>query len=165
MEYEYLLKKIADDYFSDQKKKYQKQELAGVPKEITPEEAEAIILKEYGFKEYPEPLPKEELVRRYAVLKCPQVLEYEGSEDDMRLSPEEVADYQERLRWTHSLSVSQVDLLCDAGYYNDTIRGYLILAAENAGYDRDQIKKLLNGLRLAFSDYDRAAAETYYRKW
>lgn len=35
---------------------------------------------------------------------------------------------------------------CDAGYYNDTIRSYLILAMKEAGFDNTNIQKTLSGL-------------------
>ena len=70
--------------------------------------------------------------------------------------------YNELLEWARSLTKNQIEFLCNGGWYNDTIKGYLIAAADNAGMDREQIHKLLNGLEWAFSEKTmRDAAETY----
>lgn len=49
-------------------------------------------------------------------------------------------------RKAQSLTEEERFYLCDAGYYNDTIRGYLILAMKEAGFNRADIQKALSGL-------------------
>lgn len=70
--------------------------------------------------------------------------------------------HNELLKWARSLTKDQIEFLCNGGWYNDTIKGYLIEAANNAGMDREQIHKLLDGLNWAFSDKTmQDAAEIY----
>ena len=68
-------------------------------------------------------------------------------------------EHEELMNWANSLSDKQLDFLCDGGWYNNTIRGYLISAAQNAEFSNEQIKELLNGLRLAFSLKNKEDAE------
>ena len=70
--------------------------------------------------------------------------------------------YSELTAWAESLTEEQVNFLCDNCYYNDTIKGYLIEAGRNAGLDREAIKELLNGLRLALSEKNKADADRVY---
>ena len=42
--------------------------------------------------------------------------------------------------------------LCDMGFHNDTIRGYLILAMKNVGFSKDEIERALQGLKSALDD-------------
>lgn len=72
---------------------------------------------------------------------------------------------QELLKWAHSLNEDQIDYLCNGGWYNDTMKGYVVAAGENAGFDREQIQALLNGLRLALSDLDKEDAERKYKEF
>lgn len=58
-----------------------------------------------------------------------------------------------------SLSKEERMHLCDMGFYNQTIRGYLILAMQNAGFPKEEIKRALYGLKLAFDDTSAAEAE------
>ena len=64
-----------------------------------------------------------------------------------------------------SLTKEEINFLCDAGFYNDAIKGYLITAAKNAGLDREQIKKLLDGLYWAFDEKDKVDAEEIYKNF
>ena len=71
-------------------------------------------------------------------------------------------EYAENLAWAQSLTESQIDFLCDGGWYNNTIEGYLILAAQNADFTVEQIKKLKKGLKSALdwnskTDADKAS--------
>lgn len=52
--------------------------------------------------------------------------------------------------------------ILDDGTANEIIYGYLIIAAENAGMDQEQIRQLRNGLRLALSEKTAKEAERYY---
>ncbi len=75
---------------------------------------------------------------------------------------EAVRKHDELLKWALSLTEEQINYLCDGGWYNNAIRGYLIAAAKEAGQTREQINDLLSGLRWAMSEKDKAAAEKVY---
>ena len=67
--------------------------------------------------------------------------------------------YGKMLAWAHTLSQEQMDFLCNCGWYNNTIRGYLIAAAREAEFSDEQIRQLLSGLRWAFSEKTKADAD------
>ena len=52
--------------------------------------------------------------------------------------------------------------ICDMGFYNDVIRGYLIKAMENADFEDKEISRALRGLHHAFDDMDATRAEKLY---
>ena len=52
--------------------------------------------------------------------------------------------------------------ICDMGFYNDVIRGYLIKAMENAKFENKEISRALRGLHHAFDDMDATRAEKLY---
>ena len=54
--------------------------------------------------------------------------------------------------------------ICDMGFYNDVIRGYLIKAMENTGFEKKDISRALRGLHHAFDDMDAERAEQHYLK-
>ena len=54
--------------------------------------------------------------------------------------------------------------ICDMGFYNDVIRGYLIKAMENTGFEKKEISRALRGLHHAFDDMDATRAEQHYLK-
>lgn len=68
------------------------------------------------------------------------------------------------LAWAQSLTPDQIRYLCDGGWYNNTIKGYLIVAARNADFTEEQIDQLLCGLNWAFSEKNKAEAEQIYMK-
>ena len=68
----------------------------------------------------------------------------------------------ELIKWAHTLSKEQIAYLFNGGWYNDTIKGYLIASARNAELDEETIDRLLYGLNTAFSEYDKATAEKIY---
>lgn len=76
-----------------------------------------------------------------------------------------VREKAELYRWANSLTQSQIDYLCNGGWYNCTIKGYLISAAQEAGFTDEQISELLDGLRWAFSLKDKSDADKVYREW
>lgn len=79
------------------------------------------------------------------------------------LTSEQIAREEAELyNWANSLTQSQIDYLCNGGWYNNTIKGYLISAAQEAGFTNEQISELLNGLRFAFSLKDKADADRIY---
>lgn len=67
-----------------------------------------------------------------------------------------------------NLTDEQRLLLCDLGYYNEVMRGYVIRALEKVGYDDNTIDRALDYLEVALDDYTAAEArDTYqqHRKW
>lgn len=69
------------------------------------------------------------------------------------------AKEKELFEWAQSLTQEQIDYLCNGGWYNNTIRGYLIAAARNADFTDEEIKNLLGGLRFALSEKNKNEAE------
>ena len=76
-----------------------------------------------------------------------------------------ITEHKAKMKWAQSLTKEEINFLCDAGFYNDAIKGYLITAAKNAGLDREQIKKLLDGLYWAFDEKDKVDAEEIYKNF
>lgn len=62
---------------------------------------------------------------------------------------------------------SLADVMADSVeiWNNDACRGYLILAMEKAGIERETIKEVLKKESIAFDDYTIEEAEKYYIKW
>ena len=75
------------------------------------------------------------------------------------------ANHKEMIKWADSLTQDQIDYLCNGGWYNNTMKGYLIAAAQEAGLSKQQIRDLLNGLRMALSEKDKSDAEKLYLDW
>ena len=76
-----------------------------------------------------------------------------------------ITEHKAKMKWGQSLNKEEINVLCDAGFYNDAIKGYLITAAKNAGLDREQTKKLLDGLYWAFDEKDKVDAEEIYKNF
>ena len=55
--------------------------------------------------------------------------------------------------------------ICDMGFYNDTIKGYLIAAMRNADFKNDEINRALKGLNTAFDDNTADEAAAVYKKF
>lgn len=68
-------------------------------------------------------------------------------------------EFKELLKWSRTLDSKQIDFLCDSGFYNNAMRGYLIATAKNAGFTKEQTEELLSGLNNALSDLNKADAE------
>ena len=51
--------------------------------------------------------------------------------------------------------------ICDMGFYNDAIRGYLIRAMKEADFQEGEIERALSGLRLALDCMTAAEAEKF----
>lgn len=90
----------------------------------------------------------------------------EGEEVDKLPSDEEIraaAEKQIKLtKWAQSVSQEQLQFLLDGGWYNSAIKGYLLLAAEEASFTNDQKNALLGGIMKALSNYNKAEAENEY---
>lgn len=69
------------------------------------------------------------------------------------------AHQHELYKWAFSLTQEQIDFICNGGWYNNAIKGYLIAAAKVADFTNEQTRALLDGLRWALSEKDKAEAE------
>jgi adenylate cyclase len=90
------------------------------------------------------------------------MLSEEPSQEELEVAQKKFA---ELMHWAQSLTAEQIAFLCDGGWYNNTIRGYAVIAAENAGFTSEQIRKLLDGFHSAFDDNDKVQAEQVYRNF
>lgn len=52
--------------------------------------------------------------------------------------------------------------LCDMGYYNDVMKGYLIVGMRNAGFSESDIGKAVRGMRAAHDEKTAEEAERVY---
>ena len=52
--------------------------------------------------------------------------------------------------------------LCDMGYYNDVMKGYMIVAMKNAGFSTSEIRKAILGMRAAMDEKTAEEAERVY---
>lgn len=84
------------------------------------------------------------------------------SEEEMKAAREEILAMQRKIS---GLTEADRMYICDAGYYNDVIKGYLIAAMKNAEFCREDIEKALNGLRWAFDEKTAADASKIYDKF
>lgn len=55
--------------------------------------------------------------------------------------------------------------LCDMGYYNDVIRGYLIAAMQDADFSRKDINSVLGALRGVFDTTSAEEADAIWQKY
>ena len=91
--------------------------------------------------------------------------------DPTVLSPEEEMAIERSLvsqkevslsKWAQSLKQEQLQYLLDNGMYNSAIKGYVMLAAEEASFSVEQINALLGGIMKALKNYDKAEAENKF---
>ncbi len=91
--------------------------------------------------------------------------------DTTVLSPEEEMAIERSLvsqkevslsKWAQSLKQEQLQYLLDNGMYNSAIKGYVMLAAEEASFSKEQINALLGGIMKALKNYDKAEAENKF---
>ena len=83
------------------------------------------------------------------------------TEEEIRAAREKVRRMDEK---AYALLDEERKHMCDMGFYNDVIRGYLIKAMENGGFEEKEISRALRGLHHAFDDMDAARAEQHYLK-
>lgn len=74
-------------------------------------------------------------------------------------------DYEEMFKKASSLSHEERMHLCDMGYYNDIIKGYLIAAMQSTEFSPEEIRRALGGLRSAFDDTSAVEAAEIYHKY
>lgn len=55
--------------------------------------------------------------------------------------------------------------IMDMGYYNDALRGYLILAMQDAGFGPEDVTKALRAFHGVLDDTSAAEAAEVYRKF
>jgi ParB family chromosome partitioning protein len=65
-------------------------------------------------------------------------------------------------KWAQSLKQEQLQYLIDNGWYTSAIKGYLMLAAEEASFSVEQINALLGGMMKALSNYNKSEAENKF---
>lgn len=70
-----------------------------------------------------------------------------------------IRDFQRVAAEAFTMTRDERMLLCDMGFYNDVIRGYLITAMERTGIPREWIGRALVGLTEALDDTTAAEAE------
>ena len=78
------------------------------------------------------------------------------SEEELRAAREKVRRMDEK---AYALLDEERKHICDMGFYNDVIRGYLVKAMENVGFEEKEISRALRGLHHAFDDMDATQAE------
>ena len=66
---------------------------------------------------------------------------------------------------TSALTDEERMYICNNGYYNDVIGGYLIQAMHDTGFSDDDIKKALQELLLIFDDMPAEDARKCYRRF
>lgn len=54
--------------------------------------------------------------------------------------------------------------LCDMGYYNDAMKGYVMIAMREAGFDERDVLKVVLGMRTALDEKTAEEAERIYRE-
>ncbi len=79
----------------------------------------------------------------------------------------EAALDKEMKMWAMAMNMTPEERfsICDQGYYNDTIKGYLIAAMQAAEFGRDEVKRALDGMKWALSETNAEEAAELYRKY
>lgn len=75
-----------------------------------------------------------------------------------------IEKFQELQRKAFALTHEERMGICDMGFYNDVIKGYLIAAMQNEGFSSDDIKRASKGLRRAFDEITAGEAAEIYKK-
>ena len=83
------------------------------------------------------------------------------TKEELRAAREKVRRMDEK---AYALLDEERKHICDMGFYNDVIRGYLIKAMENVGFEEKEISRALRGLHHALDDMDAERAEQHYLK-
>lgn len=52
--------------------------------------------------------------------------------------------------------------ICDMGYFNDAMKGYLIVGMRNAGFSESEIGRAVRGMRAAHDELTAEEAEKVY---
>ena len=82
----------------------------------------------------------------------------------LNLTPDAATpEYVQNMSKIMQLTEEQRFLLCDLGYYNEIIQGYLLSALGNAGFNQEDIDNALAGLYRAFDEITASEARKVYR--
>ncbi len=57
------------------------------------------------------------------------------------------------------MSEEERNALCDSSFFNDYIRGYLVIAMKNNGFSREEILKTVHSLNYIFDECSAAEAK------
>jgi ParB family chromosome partitioning protein len=80
-------------------------------------------------------------------------------DDEIRTATEK----NEKLtKWAQEVPQEKLQYLLDSGFYNSAIKGYLMLAAEEASFSKEQINALLGEMMKVLSNYNKAEAENKF---
>ena len=85
------------------------------------------------------------------------------NEEEMRKNAAE--NVKAMMAKAHALTAEERFGICDLGYFNDTIKGYLIEAMKNAKFERADIQKALDGMRWALEENSAEDAAEIYREF
>ncbi|MBR4199963.1 MAG: ParB N-terminal domain-containing protein [Oscillospiraceae bacterium] len=121
-------------------------------------------IQKYFTEPKPEKKPETEIVGQMTftgVCGEPEGSEITSDEE----AQNNVHSQRELLCWAQSLTQEQIDFLFNGGWYNNTLKGYVIAAAKDADFTDKQIEDLLTGVRFALSEKDKADAEKLYQDW
>lgn len=69
------------------------------------------------------------------------------------------------MNWAQSLTKEQIDYICNGGWYNNAMRGYLITVARHCEMTREQINEMLQELSYVLDEMGKDSAEKIYRDW
>lgn len=72
-----------------------------------------------------------------------------------------------KITWEELVRMSDEELneICDCGMFNEAIGGYLILAMQEASFDREDIAKALSHMPFILEDFSAADATAALRKF
>ena len=75
-------------------------------------------------------------------------------------------DSKERLLMAEAIAVPKEVRykLCDMGYYNDAMKGYVMVAMREAGFDERDVMKVVRHMRTALDEKTAEEAEEVYRE-
>lgn len=76
-----------------------------------------------------------------------------------------IAEEQRMDAIAHNLTNEERLHICDMGFYNTVISGYLIKAMENSSFGKADIARCLEGLRWAFDQITAAEADQKYQNF
>lgn len=81
------------------------------------------------------------------------------NDDEVQKAAEE---FSKNIAWSNGLTKDQINFLCDAGYYNNTIKGYMLKAATAANFTKEQMFELLASLEETFDEINKEEADSFY---
>ena len=87
--------------------------------------------------------------------------------EEKKAAREAIQAIQAMEKKAHALTHEERMHICDMGFYNDVIKGYLIEAMKfaDADFTREDIESALNGLKLSFDSTTAEEAAAVYLKF